>query len=51
MCNFMKGLRTCLISKDFNFIFISIEKKIFWIYPKFDGENPGTYHNLIAHVL
>ena len=27
---------------DFNFIFISIEKKIFWKYPKCFGENPGT---------
>ena len=33
-----------------NFIFISIEK-IFWIYPKFFGENPGTNQNFIAHVL
>jgi len=35
---------------DFNFIFISIEK-IFWKYPKFVGENPGTNPNFIAHVL
>ena len=34
---------------DFNFIFISIEK-IFWKYPNFFGENPGTNQNFIAHV-
>ena len=31
---------------DFNFNFISIEKKIFWKYPKYFGENPGTNQNL-----
>ena len=36
---------------DFNFIFISIEKNIFWKYPKFFGENPGTNQNFTAHVL
>ena len=36
---------------DFNFILISIEKKIFWKYHKFFGENPGTNQNFLAHVL
>ena len=36
---------------DFNFNFISIEKKIFWKYPKLFGENPGTNQIFIAHVL
>ena len=30
---------------DLNFIFISMKKKIFWKYPKFVGENPGTNQN------
>jgi len=29
---------------DFNFIFISIEK-ILWKYPKFFGENMGTWYS------
>ena len=33
---------------DFNFIFISIEKKYF---ANFFGENPGTNQNFIAQVL
>ena len=36
---------------DFNFILISIEKKIFWKNPKFFGENPGTNQNFIALVI
>jgi len=35
---------------DFNSIFISIEKKILWKYPKYFGENLGTNQNFIAHV-
>ena len=36
---------------DFNLIFISFEKEIFWKYPRFFGENAGTNQNFIAHVL
>ena len=32
---------------QFNLIFISI-RKIFWKYPNFFGENPGTNQNFIA---
>ena len=36
---------------NFNFIFISIEKKLFWKYPTYIGENPGTNQNFIAYLL
>ena len=37
---------------DFNFIFISLEKKnYFGIILTFFGKNPGTNTNFIAHVL
>ena len=36
---------------EFNFIFILIEKKIFWKYPKFFGVNSGANQNFIAHAL
>ena len=32
-------------------ILFLIKKKIFWIYPKFFGENLGSKQNFMAHVL
>ena len=37
--------------KLISFLFSFQLKKIFWKYPNFFEENPGTYKNFIAHVL